>query len=139
MILKLPDRNTVFGFVTRLTPFWVHVFYKKYMQGFKDAGKPGCAPYPTYYNKIVSREGIRDFCESREFSIDEEYGICGYLRNQDKRTTLVKIISMLISIFSFGKLPWKYNTLTYVLKKNNVVEQVSLKSSTRLKSKSAVN
>ena len=56
LILSIPDRNSVFGFVTRVTPFSFHVFYRKYIQGDKNAGKPGFEPYPTFYDKIVSRE-----------------------------------------------------------------------------------
>jgi len=30
LIIKVPDRNSVHGFITRVTPFWFHIFYKKY-------------------------------------------------------------------------------------------------------------
>ncbi len=117
LILKLPDRNTVFGFITRLSPFWFHVFFKKYIQGYKNAGKPGFAPYPTYYNNIVSRVGIWGFCKSHGFIINEEFGQCSYLRQKNIRTKLVKFGAIIINIISFGKLPWKYDNLIFVLKK----------------------
>lgn len=117
LILRLPDRNTVFGFITRLTPFWFHVIYKKYIQGLENAGRPGFGPYPTYYNKIISLDGIRDFCKSHGFIINEEYGSCGYLRKNNIKTKLVRIIAIIINIISIGKLPWKYNILTYILTK----------------------
>ncbi len=132
LILTLPDRNTVFGFVTRITPFWFHVFFKKYLQGYKDAGKPGCPPYPTYYNQVVSREGIREFCKSHGFSIDQEFGICGYLQKRVKGTALVRIVSVIISIMSFGKLPWNYNILTYALTKTKVTNKTSSNMSSNL-------
>ena len=47
LILKFPDRDSVFGFITRFTPHWFHVFYYRWLRGFKDAGKPGFWPYPT--------------------------------------------------------------------------------------------
>lgn len=117
LILRLPDRNTVFGFVSRLTPFWFHVIFKKYVQENKNAGKPGFAPYPTYYNKIVSQDGIRGFCKSHGFIINEEYGSCDYLLKNNIKIKLIKIIAIIINFISFGKLPWKYNNLTYVLTK----------------------
>ncbi len=117
LILILPDRNTVFGFITRITPFWCHVIYKKYIRGFKNAGRPGFAPYPTYYNKIVSRDGIHSFCKSHDFVINEEYGYCGYLRKKNIKTKLVRIFAILMNIISIGKLPWHYNNIIYILKK----------------------
>ena len=62
LILRLPDRASVYGFMTRITPFWFHVLFKKHVEGVKDAGKPGCVPFPTFYDGIVSRRGIRDWC-----------------------------------------------------------------------------
>jgi len=118
LILKFPDRNTVFGFVTRSTPFWFHVLFKKYMQGLKDAGKPGFAPYPTYYHPIVSRDGIHEFCRSHGYAIKEEYGFCGYLSDKSLKTKFIRVLAILISAASLGKLPWDYNNLTYVLSKN---------------------
>jgi SAM-dependent methyltransferase len=118
LILRLPDRNTVFGFVTRLTPFWLHVIYKKYVEGLKNAGEPGFAPYPVYYHEIVSRDGIRDFCESHGLTIREEIGRCNYCQRNTIPFKLVRVIAMIISAASFGRLPWRYNNLAYVIEKN---------------------
>jgi SAM-dependent methyltransferase len=119
LILRLPDRNTVFGTITRLTPLWFHVFFKKYIQGRDKSGMPGFGPYPTYYKKIVSRDGIRDFCKSYGYEISEEYGSCSYLRQNNLRTKVVKFFSVIVSMLSLGKLPWYYNNLTYVLTKTD--------------------
>jgi len=73
LILRIPNRDSVRGFLTRITPFWFHVFYAKHMQGYKDAGKPGFAPYPTYYDKVVSRRGIYEFCNSYGLHVKAEY------------------------------------------------------------------
>lgn len=117
LILKLPDRNTVFGFITRLSPFWFHVFFKKYYQGRENAGKPGFNPYPTYYNKIVSRGGIQGFCKSHGFIINEEFAYCSYLSKSNTRTKLVRAFAIIVNIISMGRLPWRYDNLTYILTK----------------------
>jgi SAM-dependent methyltransferase len=122
LIIKLPDRNTVFGFITRITPFWFHIIYYKFICNFKDAGKPGFGPYPTYYNKIVSRNGIQDFCQAHGLLINEEYGFCTYANQNNIKNTvknrLVRVIAFLVSKMSLGILPWKYNDLTYVITKS---------------------
>ena len=121
LILKLPDRNTVFGFITRITPFWFHILYHKYMMDFKNAGKSGFGPYPTYYHKIVSRHGIQNFCKTHDLIIDKEYGFCTYASRDNIKNNLknklVRIIANLVNIISMGSLPCKYNDLIYVIYK----------------------
>jgi len=117
LILKLPDRNTAFGFVTKITPFWFHVAYHKYGLGRRNAGKPGFGPYPTYYDRIVSRDGLREFCRSHQLRIRDEYGLCDFRLEKSAGTQLALIVAIMISILSIGKLPWRHNNLTYVLKK----------------------
>ena len=121
LILKLPDRNTVFGFITRITPFWFHIMYHKYMMDFKNAGKSGFGPYPTYYNKIVSRHGIQNFCKTHDLIINEEYGFSTYASQDNIKNSvknqLVRIIAKVVNIISMGILPYKYNDLIYVIHK----------------------
>ena len=117
LILQIPDCNTVYGFITRISPYWFHVFYKKYMQGIKNSGRPGFGPYPTHHNKVVSRDGIREFCKSHNYIINEELAFCSYLRKNDMKTKLVKTFAIIINIISLGSLPWKHDNLTYILTK----------------------
>lgn len=117
LILKIPDRDTVFGFLTKITPFWFHVAYYKYILGRKNAGKPGFGPYPTYYDPVVSRNGIRDFCKSHGIAITEEYGLGTYRVEKGMRSQMVRFVAVIVSALSMGRLPWKHNNLTYVLKK----------------------
>lgn len=114
LILKLPDRDAVFGFLTRMTPFWFHVLYHKYALRRQHAGEAGFGPYPTHYDQIVSRRGIREFCEANQFVLSEERGLCTYL--MEKRR-LVTAIAWIASALSLGSLPWRHNNLTYVLTK----------------------
>ena len=58
LILRIPDPESVYGFLSKATPFWLHVFYKRYIGGHKMAGKPGYDPFPTVYNPIVSPRGF---------------------------------------------------------------------------------
>ena len=62
LILKIPDRNSVFGYITRITPLWIHIAYKKYIRGNRHAGKTGFDPYPTFHDSVISREGIHKYC-----------------------------------------------------------------------------
>ena len=117
LILRMPDRNSVYGFVTRATPHWFHVYYKKYIKGRLNAGKPGFGPYPTFYDSIVSRVGIHEFCKNSNLIIKEEYGEENYLKGRGFISVLIKLFAQSLSLLSLGRLAWEYNNLIYVLEK----------------------
>jgi SAM-dependent methyltransferase len=117
LILRIPDRDSVFGFVARTTPFWCHVFYKKYAKGNRNAGKPGFDPYPTVYDRIVSRQGIHDFCRARGLVIRDEAGYADYLPRGRIFGPLSRVLVRTISVLSLGRLDGRYNNLTLVIEK----------------------
>lgn len=117
LIVMLPDRDSVFGFLTRITPLWFHVLYHRVLLQHANAGKPGFGPYPTHYDRVVSRNGIREFCRAHRFTVSEERGVCTYAIASGMRARLVRAIAMTVSALSLGALPWTHNNLTYVLRK----------------------
>ena len=117
LILRMPDRNSVRGFVTRITPFWFHMFYNKYIVRWRHAGKAGFGPYPTFYDPIVSRAGIQQYCRNHHFNIKEEYGQRSGLRSQGITGFLIYLFVRSVSLLSLGKLAWEYTDLTYILEK----------------------
>jgi 2-polyprenyl-3-methyl-5-hydroxy-6-metoxy-1,4-benzoquinol methylase len=116
MILKIPDRNTVYGFLTRMTPYNFHVLVKKYIYGQQNAGKPGYGPYPTYHDEIISREGIFDYCNKNGLTIEEEY-VSSYYLQMGWKGFLIRPALKVLELLSFGKLTAKYNNLTYMIRK----------------------
>jgi len=119
IIIKIPDPYSVHGYITRITPHWFHVFYYRFILGKKDAGKPGHNPYPTHYHSIVSRKGIRKFCNDMNSSIEliAEYGDEYYRPGKGIVKVLLSVIKKVISIISLGKLSSKHTNLLYVLRK----------------------
>lgn len=109
LILKVPDRDSAYGFLTRLTPFWTHVLIYRYMLGYPQAGTPGHAPYPTYYDKVVSERGLREFCLGNGMSAPELYRLCSYENQRSVRTA-----AFLTSLLSGGRLPWRHNNLLLI-------------------------
>jgi SAM-dependent methyltransferase len=114
VLLIVPDRGSVWGFVARLTPFWFHVLFKRYVQGAKDAGKPGHAPYPTAHDAVVSRRGIHRYCRDRSFSIKHEHG----RRFAPRRfAPVVRFVVAAVHALSFGALDSDHSDLVFVLEK----------------------
>jgi SAM-dependent methyltransferase len=117
LILRIPDRNSVRGFVARNTPFWFHVFYVKHVLGFQDAGTTGHGPFRAFYDPIISRAGIHQFCRTNRFIIKEEYGHGSHLESKSLRDILIFLFVRAISLLSLGKLAWAHTDITYVLEK----------------------
>lgn len=120
LILQFPDRNSVYGFLTRFTPHWIHVLYVRYLSPWKneDAGSAGHGPYPTFHEPVVSRDGIQEFCRKNNLSIEAEYGSNRYIAESSGiKALLIQSIVRLVRIMSFGSLEDRYNNLLYVVRK----------------------
>jgi SAM-dependent methyltransferase len=118
LILRIPDPDGVWGWTAEHTPLSVHVAYYKFVLKYANAGKPGFGPYPTCYAKVVSRQGLRDFCERHNCTIVEERGHNYYLRARNLATLATRIYAQALSFLSLGSLAWRHNNLTYVIRKN---------------------
>lgn len=124
LILKIPDRDSVYGFVTRMTPHWFHVLFARYITGWKHAGKPGYGPYPTVHDRVVSRQGIHAFAAKGGLAIREEYGQAIMLRDaKPLGAMLVNSVVGALGALSLGRLASDHSNLTYVLEKEPVREE----------------
>ena len=117
LVLRIPDGDSVYGFLARSTPFFTHVLYKKYVQGDPMAGKPGYAPYPTHYHPVVSRRGIHRYCREHGCRVVYEQGFSGYLPKSAVLGGFARTVARSIAALSFGRLDWRYNNLTLVIEK----------------------
>jgi SAM-dependent methyltransferase len=110
LILKVPDRDSAYGFLTRLTPFWVHVMIYRHVFGIRLAGTPGHGPYRTYYDPVVSERGLREFCDRNGLPAPELYRMCSYVDHR-----LVRVAAFLTSTLSAGRLAWRHNNLLLIV------------------------
>jgi len=104
--------------LTRISPFWIHVFYKKYIQGLIDAGKPGHDPFPTVFDKIVSRNGIYDFCEHNNLKIKGEYVYEPQYSKYHFLEILINLLLKMIHFASIGMLSKTNGDLLYFIEKS---------------------
>lgn len=110
LILQLPDRDSAYGFLTRVTPMWLHVMVYRHVFGMREAGTPGHGPYPTYYDRVVSQRGLRDFCRRHGLPPPELYRMCTYENNR-----IVRLAARLTGMLSVGRLAWQHNNLLILL------------------------
>ena len=93
------------------------MFYVKYILGFKDAGTTGVGPFRAFYDPIVSRAGIHEFCRKNRFIVKKEFGHGSHLESAGIRDVLIYLLVRTVSLLSVGKLAWDDTDITYVLEK----------------------
>ena len=125
LVLRIPNRDSVRGFLTRITPFWFHIFYTKHFQGYKDAGKPGHAPFPTFYDKVVSRKGIYEFCNTNGLDIKAEYSGGHGRKNRWISRLIDSAMNWIFHLVSFNRVFSKHDILIYVIEKPSNLSQVT--------------
>jgi SAM-dependent methyltransferase len=108
ILIRVPDRNSVHGFCTRMTPHWVHVWVKRYVFGNRKSGLPGYGPYPTYHEPIIGRAGILAFARRHGLALDiQPYGrLPGWTQRAAQALAAV----------SFGKLSAANVNVLYILR-----------------------
>jgi len=122
MILRLPERSTVRGFLARMLPHGMHVFFYRYILGAKTAGQPGYAPYPAFYHPVIGRKRLCRFLGEQGVRCVGSYGD-GFRRDgSGAMGSMVRLLVMLTSLLSFGSLTGDYSDLLYVAVKESGTE-----------------
>jgi SAM-dependent methyltransferase len=117
LIVRIPDRASVHGFLARMTPHWFHVLYYRWAWKMKDAGRPGFAPYRTVYEPIVSQKGLERFCEKHALAIVDVLGVGTYRRGHGIARRITPHVARVISALSFGQVHDRFVDLTIVARK----------------------
>jgi SAM-dependent methyltransferase len=113
VVVRVPDRDTLFGFFTRMTPHWAHVWFYRWFWGYKTAGTPGHGPYPTYYDFSISQNGMEQFCARAGLRLLETHRVDSWIKQNRARALLTRCLAAL----TLGLLPWRWNALTFVVQK----------------------
>jgi SAM-dependent methyltransferase len=64
IVVAFPNLMSPKGLVTKFSPFWFHVAFRRYVLGRKNAGKPGHAPYPTTLPFAMAPEPLISVAEA---------------------------------------------------------------------------
>lgn len=118
LLVRIPDRDSVYGFLTRIAPFRAHVAYKRHVRGRANAGKPGFGPFPTVYDRVVSFRGMGDYCARRHLDVLAVYSSNFHLDHFGRYARVVDIGLRGIAALSFGRLTARHSNLTFVIRKS---------------------
>jgi len=69
IILAFPNRASLKGWVTRLSPHQFHVWLLRRFWGQKNAGRAGYAPFPTYMARDIAPRMLEKFLKSRDVEV----------------------------------------------------------------------
>lgn len=117
IVIRVPDPDTARGLVTRYTPFWFHVLYHRYVMKRPNAGKPGYAPYPTYYHPVISKRGMATYARDHKLRWGGMYSDNFVRDGKGLAGVLFRAGAQLIQVLSFGRYTNDYNDLIYILEK----------------------
>ena len=112
--MRIPDRQSVKGFITRVTPHWLHVAYYRMYKRNPNAGKPGHMPYPTPFGRVVSRAGLHRFCREHGMLVEAERPRCSLV---DDDGWLYQGVLKVGRWLSLGHLHANYTDLAVLIRK----------------------
>ncbi|HET7848457.1 MAG TPA: class I SAM-dependent methyltransferase [Pseudolabrys sp.] len=118
LIVRVPDVTGVQTFLARSLPRWCAIAYYRHAWGIKDAGKPGFAPYPAFYDDVISPSGFHAYCNIRGLEIADELGVGTYRsRGRGVLRQVLSAAARLVSIASGGKIHDRFVDRTFVVRK----------------------
>jgi len=117
LLVRIPDRDSVFGFLTRHSPYRLHVQYHRRIRRHKLAGTPGRGPYPCIYDKVVSWQGMTSYCATHGLEIIEACSSNFYLGALGPFAGITDRTLRLMATLSAGRLTADHNNLAFVIRK----------------------
>ncbi len=118
LILVLPDRDTALGFLSRVLPHRLHVWYSRYGLGVKTAGLPGHPPYPTSYHPVIGSRRLYGFLVEHGMKLLGCYGNGFSYQSGSTIDAVVTGVAKTISILSWGRLNADYSSILYLASKS---------------------
>lgn len=92
LVLAFPNLHSVKGWVTKLTPYWVHMFFYRFIIGTRRA-EVEADQFPTYLRSEIQPRRIADFARQHgletAFQLEYQGPVQTYLRQSNKLANLI--------------------------------------------------
>lgn len=120
LLLRIPDRDGVYGWVARHTPHQLHVWYKRHIRKSRLAGTPGHGPFPVVYDTIISWRALATYCSANGHTILEALSSNGHMDFfPPKIRPFVDAALKTIAALSFARLSADHANLALVIQKSS--------------------
>lgn len=122
VVLAVPNVLTPKGLVTKFTPFWFHVAWKRYVNGRPNAGRPGFGPYPTTIPFSIAPEQL--LAVAAAAGLDVAYA--GFFEDDKQRQLrerlgvrggIWQLVTAFVSALTRGRLDAERTELVVVLRR----------------------
>ena len=103
IMIGAPNPNSLSGIVTKYTPHWFHVWFYRHVRGDIDAGKPGEAPFPTFFHPLVSLSNIDAFAKAHglEMIYRREYESPRFPEMRARKPTFAALIDAAATVMNW--------------------------------------
>lgn len=117
IILRLPDRSTVYGAMVRRTPYRSHVWFYRHV--FKEtlAGTEGRPPFPTVYERSIAPNELRRFFTERGYAIVGERICRPFPYQQGWVFAVARVFMRVASWLTLGRLAGDHNNYAVIVRK----------------------
>lgn len=122
ILIGAPNPKSLSGVVTRYTPHWFHVWYYRHVRGDKKAGRPGEAPFPTFFHPLVALAALEAFTEEHGLQTiyRKEYESPRFPELRLRKPLLAALLDTTASIVNFvlpGKVEVRHGDYHVILRK----------------------
>lgn len=122
IILALPNLVSYKGILTKLTPYFIHLWFYNYIVGDKTVGTKD-TQFSTYLRRIIAPNNLIRFFKDKGLTIVlsklYEGPVPEYIRNKNKLTNFIfTIMGGLSRLITFGKFNFNHSDFMLVVKKN---------------------
>lgn len=129
VVLRVPDRETVYGALVRHSPYRTHVWYYRHVHRIPNAGTEGRAPFPTVYEPVIGPRRLRAFFAERGFELVGE-GFCRpFAGKQGHLWDAVRWVMRAVGRLTLGRLPGGHNNYTLIVRKGQIDDHAAAASS----------
>ncbi|MBU6461944.1 MAG: class I SAM-dependent methyltransferase [Bradyrhizobium sp.] len=103
ILIGAPNPNSLSGIVTKYTPHWFHVWFYRQVRGDMDAGKPGEAPFPTFFHPLVSPSNLAAFAKAHGLEViyRREYESPRFPEMRARKPVLAALVDAAASVVNF--------------------------------------
>jgi SAM-dependent methyltransferase len=97
LLIGAPNPASLSGLVTKYTPHWFHVWFYRHIRGLPNAGKPGEAPFPTFFHPLVTLSNLTAFAKAHGLEVvyRREYESPRYPEMRQRKPAFAALIDTL--------------------------------------------
>lgn len=119
LVIRVPDADSVYGFVSSHTPHRFHVWAYRRVFGRREAGTPGHAPYPVYYSCLTRMPGLCEFAAENDLDVIAAFRYDQMPSSSRMLNKAAGAVCRLVSVLTLGRLTGEHTSLAIVLRKRS--------------------